>query len=105
LCKDFSSLPKSTTKKTNYANKPHLPVRQAKAFCRTRHACSALLPCLLGTKNGVLGVFGTDILHSTKARPLIIKAMPTGKRTAFSPASHTSAENKPFSTTQNNEKA
>ena len=58
-----------------------------------------------GHKAGLLGAFGTDILHSAKARPLIIKAMPTGKRTAFSPTNHTSAESKPFSTTQNNEKA
>jgi hypothetical protein len=57
LCKDFSSLPKSTTKKTNSANKPRLPIRQAKAFCRTGHACSALLPCLSGTKNGAFWGF------------------------------------------------
>jgi hypothetical protein len=31
--------------------------------------------------------------------------MHPSKRTAFSPASHASAENKPFSTAQNNEKA
>jgi hypothetical protein len=66
-----------------------------------QHFCHAFR----AQKTGLLGVFGTDILHSAKARPLIIKAMPTGKRTAFSPASHASAENKPFSTTQNNEKA
>lgn len=57
-----------------------------------------------GHKTGLLGAFGTDILQTPKGSLLIIKAMPSKKRTAFLPASRTSAENKPFSDTRNSEK-
>ena len=86
---------------TSHAFPSDKPQPSAGQGTPVQHFCHAFR----AQKTGLLGAFGTDILHSTKASPLIIKAMPPGKRTPFSPASHTSAGNKPFSTTQNNEKA
>ena len=44
-------------RKTYYANKPRLPVRQATAFLRTRHAYSALLPRLPEPQSRAFGGF------------------------------------------------
>lgn len=92
---------KRRTPPTSHAFPSDKPKPSAGQGTPVQHFCHAFR----AQKTGLSGAFSTDILHSTKASPLIIKAMPPDKRTAFSPTNHTSAENKPFSTTQNNEKA